>query len=438
MLQTKKYESYKPSGVDFIENIPKHWEIRRVATIGRFYKGKGISKDLLTENGIPAILYGEIYTKYDIKTDIVNSSISNETSEKAFQIKKGDLLFTGSGETEEDIGKCIAYLGDDTVFAGGDIIILRPNSEDSLFLSYALNSHNSVHQKIVYAKGDIIVHIYGSTLREIFIPIPPLQEQEKIAQFLDIKNKEIKEFLLDKEEQIVLFKEQKEAIINKAITKGLNENTEFKYSGIEWIGDMPNHWEVQKLKYIGKIYNGSTPKSTNKDFWDGEIIWITPQDIGSTQNDYIADSSRKITKSGYDSCGAYLVPKDSIVLTTRAPIGNITIATTELCTNQGCKSIVVNEDSEHKFIYYMLIVSKKTLQSLGTGTTFLELSTVNLTSFYIPVPAQDEQKLIVEYIEKELSKIDELMTTLQKEIDLIQEYKISLINEVITGQIDVR
>ena len=125
MLQAKKYDHYKPSGIDFIEDIPKHWEVRRVATVGSFYKGKGISKDLLTEAGIPAILYGDIYTKYNYETDVAENFISKDTAKNAIKIIKGKILLTGSGETKEDIGKCIVYTGEVDAYAGGDVIIFN-------------------------------------------------------------------------------------------------------------------------------------------------------------------------------------------------------------------------------------------------------------------------------------------------------------------------
>ena len=119
--------------------------------------------------------------------------------------------------------------------------------------------------------------------------------------------------------------------------------SKYKDSGVEWIGEIPIDWNVRKLKSIANILNGSTPKSGIPEFWDGEIIWVTPSDINKLENRLIDDSERKLTEEGFNSCGTRITPIGSIILTTRAPIGNVAISNRVLCTNQGCKSISPNK-----------------------------------------------------------------------------------------------
>ena len=208
-----------------------------------------------------------------------------------------------------------------------------------------------------------------------------------------------------------------------------------KPSGIEWLGDIPEHWEVRKLKFVGKIRNGATPSTSQKEYWDGKIVWTTPAEINNLV--YINNSTRKISNEGYNSCGTHLVPKNSIILTTRAPIGKVAISGVELCTNQGCKSIVL-EDIIVKFIYFQMIIYKDEMNSLGRGTTFMELSNEALKNIKLPIPSNIEQNSIVQYIETETAKIEKTITTIEKEIDLVEEYKTALIAEAVTGKIDVR
>ena len=130
----------------------------------------------------------------------------------------------------------------------------------------------------------------------------------------------------------------------------LEKYSSYKDSGVAWLGEIPEHWEVNKLKYISNIYNGATPSSGTERFWNGNISWVTPTDFN--KSNYINQTERKITKSGLNSCGTTLVPKNSIIMTTRAPIGNIAIAENELCTNQGCKSIVINKKTDEKYMFY--------------------------------------------------------------------------------------
>ncbi|MCT7570854.1 restriction endonuclease subunit S [Aliarcobacter butzleri] len=210
--------AFKDSKLDFFGEVPKHWSIRRLSTIGKFSKGGGISRDDLKEDGLPAILYGDIYTKYNIKTEKIFHKISDETAEKSIPISTNNLLFTGSGETKEDIGKCIVYVGNETVYVGGDVIIFKQSSESSLYLSYVFNSKGVIAQKMLSAKGEIIVHTYASSLREILFPLPPLEEQLQIAEYIENEFNQIDKLIEKTTKEIELIKEYKISLINEAVS----------------------------------------------------------------------------------------------------------------------------------------------------------------------------------------------------------------------------
>jgi len=207
----------------------------------------------------------------------------------------------------------------------------------------------------------------------------------------------------------------------------------YKDSGIEWIGEIPEHWEVKKLKYFSKIVNGSTPKSGKSEYWGGEIVWVTPNDLGKLNGNLITDSLKKITQLGLNSCGTTLTPKNSIILSTRAPIGHIGITDIRTCTNQGCKTIVHDSSKcENKFLFYYLFSSKNTLQSLGQGSTFIELSSQNLKDFQNPVPLLHEQQIIANYLDHKTHLVDTLIEKKQKLIDLLKEQRTAIINQAVT------
>ncbi|EJQ4637100.1 restriction endonuclease subunit S [Campylobacter upsaliensis] len=212
----------KNSGIEYLGLIPHHWEVRRVATLGKFFKGSNISKNDLQDSGVSVVLYGDIYTKYEIKTKQFQSKIAENFAKDKTQILCGDLLFSGSGETKEDIGKCICYLGNEKAYVGGDVIVLRQMGQDSLFLSYVLNSDYIKYQKAVISKGEIIIHIYASNLRDLKIPLPPLQEQKEIAAFLDSKVAQINSAIEKTKKQIELIKEYKNTLINEAVCGRIN------------------------------------------------------------------------------------------------------------------------------------------------------------------------------------------------------------------------
>lgn len=208
----------KDSGIEWLGKIPAHWEVKRLAVMGRFSKGGGFSKADLTNEGQTAILYGDIYTKYQFSIRQGARKISIETSKKSVEIKRGDLLFTGSGETIEDIGKCVVYDNQESAFAGGDVIIFRQTENNSTFLSYFLNTDGAKHEKAKMAKGEIIVHIYASKLRNLYVTIPPLAEQHQIVAHIEQTAAKIEQAIAQAQQQIDLIKEYRESLISQAVT----------------------------------------------------------------------------------------------------------------------------------------------------------------------------------------------------------------------------
>ncbi len=201
--------------------IPEHWEVRRLATIGRFSKGGNISRAELiyTDDGVPAILYGDLYTKYDIVAEYIINRITKETASESVELKKGDLLFTGSGETKEDIGKCIIFNNNEPAYAGGDVIIFKQEIFDSHFISYSQNSSIAKYQKAISSKGEIIVHTYGSKLRDVLMPYPPtIEEQKQIVEHIKTETRTLEIAIEKAEREIELMKEYREAMIAEAVT----------------------------------------------------------------------------------------------------------------------------------------------------------------------------------------------------------------------------
>jgi type I restriction enzyme S subunit len=205
-----------------------------------------------------------------------------------------------------------------------------------------------------------------------------------------------------------------------------------KDSRIEWIGEIPEDWEVGRLKDFFKVISGATPTSSNPNYWDGNIVWITPADY-KTEDIYINKSKRMITKEGLDSCATTLVPINSVIVSNRAPIGQVALTGIQLCTNQGCKALINRTNIvENKFIYYYLSIVSKPLNILGKGTTFLELSAFDLSSFNIPITSLQEQQKIAIFLDQKVSQIDHIIEKTKESIEEYKKYKQSLITEAVT------
>jgi type I restriction enzyme S subunit len=212
----------KPSGIEWLGDIPEHWEVRKLGMLGTFIKGRGIARADIADSGIPAITYGDIYTQYTIETKALKKFTTEQVAAGACEIQCGDLLFTASGETIEEIGKTVLYSGDTPAYAGGDIIILRLKHAYGLYLSYFLNSKVGCKQKSSFGRGDIIVHISATKLKQVVVLIPPLNEQATIAEFLDQNARAISAATVRSQRQITLLREYRTRIIADVVTGKLD------------------------------------------------------------------------------------------------------------------------------------------------------------------------------------------------------------------------
>ncbi|MGO4396177.1 restriction endonuclease subunit S [Variovorax sp. M-6] len=210
----------------------------------------------------------------------------------------------------------------------------------------------------------------------------------------------------------------------------------YKDSGVQWLGEVPTEWGVAPLKRGYGVVGGSTPKSEVEDYWDGKFIWVTPADLSRLATFEIADSLRKITEQGLQSCGTTIVPRGSIVLSTRAPIGSLGIAAVELCTNQGCKALVPRSGQLSRFTAYFLSVATEALNVRGKGTTFLELSADELAAFRIPSPTTSEQEAVSAFLDRETAKIDALVAEQKRLIALLKEKRQAVISHAVTKGLD--
>ena len=209
----------------------------------------------------------------------------------------------------------------------------------------------------------------------------------------------------------------------------------YKDSGIAWIGEIPEGWEVLALKRIFKIIAGATPKSENEAYWDGDIAWITPADY-KTEQKYVSFGRRNLSEQGYHACSTVLLPKGSIVFSKRAPIGLVAITERELCTNQGCLGCVPIRDVSNVFMYYLLSVYTEQFELYGSGTTFKEISANNFANFKLMLPPLSEQQSIASFLDTKCGEIDSLISLQEEMISELQAYKQSVITEAVTKGLD--
>ena len=432
-----KYE-YKETGFEPLGDIPIHWKASRLATIGTFDKGRGIPRSELKEEGVPAILYGDIYTKYDIKTNELINKISDEASFSATKIKKGHLLLTGSGETKEDIGKCVVYNDDKDAFAGGDIIIFESLKHDSLFLSYALNSSSSVYQKIIASKGDIIVHIYASKLRSIKIGLPPLPEQKTIANYLDKACQRIDEIIEIKQKQLGKIEGYLGRKIDEIILRGIKDFPK-KDTRKDFIGEIPTHYKVHKLKHITKqITDGTHFTPVYLDIVSEDSIpFLRVTDV-QTEN-IVLEKVKYIDKQEHNELIKRCYPEKGDLLLSK----NGTIGITKIVNWDWEFSIFVSLalikperliDVEYLNYYFKSDIMAYQLNQGSKQVTVTNLHLDKIREFYIVTPPIIEQQQIVEKIFLIEQKVSSTKDNILNQITTLQSYRKSLIHECVTGK----
>ena len=249
--------------------------------------------------------------------------------------------------------------------------------------------------------------------------LPPVDEQQKIAKILSTWDKAIS----TTERLIENSTEQKKALMQQLLTgkKRLLDESGKRFEG---------EWKKVSVGSLGKIYSGGTPSTSNTEYWDGDINWITPTDITKQDSRYINSSLRKITLEGLENSSAKLVPAGSLLICTRATIGAMAITSHEMCTNQGFKNIVPNSKTNIEFVYYLLTYNKHKMISKASGSTFLELSKTSFESMEFKMPAINEQQKIATV----LTNADKEIELLEQQLADLQQEKKALMQVLLTGK----
>ena len=409
----RHYPKYKESDVEWIGKIPGQWNLYMLKYAARLVYGD----TLIAENREDGIV--PVYGSNGV---IDTHSAANTLSPAIIVGRKGSL-----GKIQYSDVPCFVI---DTAY----YIDERTAHVNLRWLYYVLQA-----LKLERLRNSVLPGLNRESAESQYIPLISAEEQTQIANFLDRKTEKIDELIRIKERQIELLQEQRTVLINQAVTKGLDPNVEMKPSGVEWIGKIPTHWESKKLGYVSTIFKGGTPSRNVDRYFQGELPWARPVDITALQGAmYIQDTEIHITEEALNNSAAKRLPPGTVLLTSRATIGEIAITTVPMATNQGFANFVCNEQLYNVYLAYYLRAIKDLLISLGSGSTYLEVTKGTLVGVRIPLPPLSEQTQIANYLNQKTQQIDNLITIENQKIDLLKEYRQSLIFEAVTGKIDVR
>ncbi|WP_052599743.1 restriction endonuclease subunit S [Aureispira sp. CCB-QB1] len=432
----KRYEKYKDSGIEWIGEIPKHWEVKKLnwcfKTIGSGTTPKSGDKEYYFNGVYNWLLTGDLNDGevHETTKKITDKALEDYSSLKEFSVNSIVIAMYGA-----TIGK-LGILKIPTTVNQACCVFSEPIHLNYKFLFYILFSARQEIINLSYGGGQ--PNISQEVLKQFRVQVPPLQEQIAIANYLDRKTADLDQLIAEKEQLIKLYEEEKTAIINQAVTKGINPDVALKDSGIEWLGDIPVHWEVKKLNWCFKnIGSGTTPKSGNKEYYfNGVHNWLLTGDLNEGE---IYKTTKKITDKAledYSSLKEY--PINSIVIAMYgATIGKLGILKIPTTVNQACCVFSEPILLTYKFAFYILLSAREEIINMSYGGGQPNISQLLLRQFKIQVPPKNEQTTIVAYIEQESQRINTKIKKAKQYINLLTEYRTALISEVVIGKIKV-
>ena len=426
----KQYESYKDSGVEWIGEVPRHWEVRKIKTFSPVKRGASPrpidDPKYFDENGeFSWVRIADVSAsdKYLTTTTQKLSKLGSSLSVKRYP---GDIFISIAGTVGKPIISSINCCIHD-----GFVYFPYLKNMNTEFLYYIFMSGQPY---LGLGKLGTQLNLNTETIGNIYIPYPSVEVQNLIVSYLNKKCSEIDNVISAQQKRIALLQELKQSVITHAVTKGLNPNVEMKDSGVEWIGEVPITWEVMKTSLAFKgIGSGTTPSTSKKEYYDEDgKYWLQTGDLN---DGIILDTCKKVSDIAIKVCNLKFYPKDSVVIAMYgATIGKVGILGIKTATNQACCVLPANKYMIAKYTFYEFLACKPALlvSAIGGGQPNISQDTIRKQK--IAVPPIEDQKSIADYLDKKCATIDSSISKAQYQVELLQEYKQSLITEVVTGK----
>ncbi|ATP46893.1 type I restriction endonuclease subunit R [Pseudomonas putida] len=431
------YQKYKKTRCAWLQEIPEHWDFKRLKNV------VSCNDEALDERTDPDL---EIEYVDISSVSLVNGIEKTETMpfEKApsrarRKVKDGDIIVS----TVRTYLKAIAPIcepPENMVVSTGFAVVRPKNNLFSGFAGYLLQSNGFVGDVVANSVGVSYPAINASDLVRIPAVEPPLEEQKAIARFLDFKIAQIDSLIAKKKSLLDKLTEKRTALISHAVTKGLDQTVQMKSSGIEWIGNIPRHWSIRRIKFAAKLESGHTPSKQVPEYWeDCDIPWVSLNDSKQLSAvDYISETAIQINSLGLANSSARLLPANAVVFTRDATIGLSAITTRTMAVSQHLIAWIPGLDITSLYLLRVFSAMKGFLDSFTFGATIKTIGMPDVKRLAMPIPPREEQEVITAFIDEQLRTISPQIRAIEIAIDKLTEYRSALITGAVTGQIDVR
>ena len=412
----------KPSGIDWIGDIPDEWDITKVRFVTKLRSEQGFYNSDDKYIGLENI---SSYTGEYISTE-------SEYDAGIYDLyKTGDLLFS---KLRPYLAK--ALIADDCGFCTGELAVIKEYNGDIRYLFYYMLSDGFLKMVDASTYGAKMPRASWDYIKNLQIPVIGKAEQQAIANFLDKECAQIDSIAADLEKQIALLQQYKKSLITETVTKGLDKSAPMKDSGVEWIGKIPEHWQKTRIKFEASIIgSGTTPDSGNSMYYDnGEHSWIQSGDLYG--KDYIYETEKQLTNLAILECHALnWYTKDFVVVAMYgASVGNVAISKIDSFTNQACCVIKLNEKNDNRYLFYFLKAAQEEMLLKAFGGTQPNISQIiikNLNFLNVPLLEQIE---IADFLDSKCDMINEMLKSKKDQYDILIKHKKSLIYEYVTGK----
>ena len=422
----------KESGIDWIGQIPEEWEVIKFKYLGDVKQGLTYSpSDIVDKDeGILVLRSGNIQNGV---LDFTNNVYVKTKVAESIVLRKNDILITARNGSSALIGKNAIIDTDIKATFGAFMMVFRTNkSLIAKFAFYLMNVSFNFYR--TFFTTSTVNQLTAAIFNGIEVPLPSISEQQKIADFLDKKTAQLDKVKSLLEEQIQKLKDYRASLIYETVTKGLDKTVPLKDSGIDWIGHVPEGWGVKAIKYIfDEIGSGSTPKSDNEIFYDGDINWIQSGDL--YQTDTVTSVSKTISYQGFKSTSALKIYQQPFVALAMygASVGNVAVSYIDACVNQAVVAMLGSSEKV-SFGKYAIEASKSNLIFSAQGGTQPNISQNLIKNWSIPQPKNEEQEQVVDFLDKKTVQIDKLIQIKNEQIKNINKQRQTLIYDYVTGK----
>ncbi|HUX78449.1 MAG TPA: restriction endonuclease subunit S [Alphaproteobacteria bacterium] len=406
----KRYDAYKDSGVEWLGEVPEHWEVKRVKDLSRLQSGDSIVSEQIEEKGKYPVYGGNglrgYYSKYTNNGEYILIGRQGALC--------GNINYA-SGKFWASEHAVVAYL---------------KQSIDMKWYGEMLRIMNLNQYSLAAAQPGLAM----DRIKRLLLPVPPFPEQTAIAAYLDIKTAQLDRKIDLLTQKATQYGKLKQSLINETVTRGLDKSVAMKDSGVEWIGEVPEHWDVKRFKEIfNKTHTGWTPDTNKRECFEGDNIWVTIRDMS---NSHVSDSLNKLSDKAINEAGIPITPKGSLLFSFKLSIGKIAFSECDLYTNEAIISIEDEININLNYFYYTLPIflilnAKENIYGAKLLNQSLIFNTLLLS------PPKGEQKAIADYLDTKTTHVDRIVETINTQIEKLKELRKTMINDVVTGKIKV-